>query len=82
MKIQVLGTGCHKCTKLTEAVEAAAQEIGLDYELEKVTEIKQILELNVMMTPALAIDGEVMLLGKVATIDELKNIFSNRKEVS
>lgn len=74
MKIQILGTGCAKCTKLAEAAEAAAQELSLDYELEKVSDINDIMAMGVMITPALAIDGEVKLSGKVAGKDELKKL--------
>ena len=74
MKIQILGTGCPKCKKLAETVDIAAKELQLDYKLEKVTDIKQIMTLGVMLTPALAVDGEVKVVGKVLTIDEIKRI--------
>ena len=73
MKIQILGTGCPKCQKLTENAEAAAKELGVDYELEKVTDVNDIMKYGVMMTPALAVDGEVKLSGKVADSDEIKS---------
>ena len=72
MKIQVLGTGCAKCKLLAEQTERAVRELGLDTEVEKVTGINEILDFGVMMTPALAIDGEVKVVGKVPAIDELK----------
>ena len=62
-KIQILGTGCPKCKKLAENAEAAAKELGIEYELEKVTQINDIMKMGVMMTPALAIDGEVKCAG-------------------
>ncbi len=74
MKIQILGTGCAKCKLLAEQTERAVQELGLDTEVEKVTEINEILDFGVMMTPALAIDGKVKIVGKVPAIDELKEI--------
>ena len=74
MKIQILGTGCPKCEQLAKAVEAAAKELGLNFELEKITELEQIMSFGVMMTPALAIDGEVKTMGKIPTSDELKKI--------
>ena len=74
MKIQILGTGCPKCKKLAEQVEAAAKELSIEYELEKVTDITQIMAFNVMMTPALAIDGDVKVSGKVPSIEEIKLI--------
>ena len=72
MKIQILGTGCAKCNKLAEAAEAAAQELNLDYELEKVSDMNDIMAMGVMMTPALAIDGTVKVSGKVPKKEELK----------
>jgi len=71
-KIQILGTGCPKCKKLTENAEAAAKELGVEYEIEKVTDISKIMDFGVMMTPALAVDGEVKVVGKVASIEEIK----------
>lgn len=77
MKIQILGTGCKKCRKLAENAEAAAQELQLDYELVKVTEMQEIADFGVLMTPALAIDGQVKLSGKVPSVKELKGLLSN-----
>ena len=71
-KLQVLGTGCPKCAKLAANAEQAARELGLDYELVKVTDITEIMNFGVMLTPALAVDGEVKVVGKVPTVDELK----------
>ena len=71
-KIQILGTGCPKCKKLAENAEAAAKELGIEYELEKVTQINDIMKMGVMVTPALAIDGEVKITGKVASPDDIK----------
>lgn len=72
MKIQVLGTGCPKCKQLAENASAAAKELGVEYELEKVTDINAIMGFGIMMTPGLAIDGEVKMSGKVATVEEIK----------
>ena len=74
MKIQVLGTGCAKCKLLAEQTERAVQELGLDAEVEKVTEITEILDFGVMMTPALAVDGKIKVVGKVPQIEELKEM--------
>jgi len=71
-KIQILGTGCPKCKKLTENAETAARELGIEYEIEKVTDINKIMEFGVMMTPALAVDGEVKVAGKVPNPEEIK----------
>ncbi|MBN2810135.1 MAG: TM0996/MTH895 family glutaredoxin-like protein [Deltaproteobacteria bacterium] len=74
MKIQVLGTGCQKCTSLAASVEAVAVELGIDFELEKITDINQIMAFGVMLTPALALDGEVKVVGKVPSPNELKKL--------
>ena len=76
MKIQILGTGCPKCRKLTENAEAAAKELGADYELEKVTDLNKIMGFGVMMTPALAVDGTVKVVGKVPNVDEIKALLA------
>ena len=73
-RIQILGTGCPKCKKLTEHAEAAAKELGIEYEIEKVTDINDIMNFGVMMTPALAVDGEVKMMGKVASAEEIKEL--------
>ena len=71
-KIQILGTGCPKCKKLAENAEAAAKELGIEYQLEKVTEINEIMKFGVMITPALAIDGQVKVAGKVSSTEDIK----------
>jgi small redox-active disulfide protein 2 len=73
-KIQILGTGCAKCAKLTENAEKAAKEAGIEAEVEKVTDIKKIMEFGVMMTPGIAIDGEVRAVGKVLSVEEIKKL--------
>ena len=75
-KLQVLGTGCPKCKKLAEQTEAAAKAAGIDYELEKVTDINEIMSFGVMMTPALAVDGEVKVAGKVPSVDDIKTMIA------
>ncbi|MDF1814743.1 MAG: thioredoxin family protein [Verrucomicrobiales bacterium] len=74
MEIQILGTGCPKCKKLAEAAEAAAKELKLDYQLNKVTDINEIMAFGVMLTPALAVDGDVKVAGKVPSAEELKQL--------
>jgi small redox-active disulfide protein 2 len=73
-KIQILGTGCPKCKKLAESTEAAAKDLGIQYEIEKITDINKIMQFGVMMTPALAVDGTVRLVGKVPNVDEIKSL--------
>jgi len=75
-RIQVLGPGCSKCTRLAEMAEAAAVALGIEFELEKVTDITQIPGFGVMMTPALVIDGEVKVVGKVPSEDEIKALLA------
>lgn len=72
MRLQILGKGCSKCELLARHVEAMAKELGLDYELEKVTDINAIIEAGVMSTPALAVDGVVKSSGRVPTTDEIR----------
>ena len=72
-KIQILGTGCPKCKKLAEMAEAAAKKMGIEYELEKVTDINEIMKFGVMMTPALVVDGQVKFVGKIPSPDKIKN---------
>lgn len=75
-KLQILGTGCPKCKKLAENAEAAAKALGIEYVLEKVTGINDIMKFGVMMTPALAVDGVVKIAGKVPNVEELKKILA------
>jgi small redox-active disulfide protein 2 len=75
-KLQILGMGCPKCRKLTEQTETAAKALGIEYQLEKVTDINQIMSFGVMMTPALAVDGIVKVAGKVPSVDELKTFLA------
>jgi small redox-active disulfide protein 2 len=71
MKIEILGTGCPKCSKLAENAAAAAAQLGLQVELTKVTDIVEITQHGVMMTPALVIDGQVKAVGKVPSVAEI-----------
>ena len=73
-KIQILGTGCPKCKKLAENAAAAAEAVGGEYEIEKITDINEIMKFGVMMTPALAVDGEIKAVGKVISAEEIKSL--------
>jgi len=73
-KIQILGTGCPKCAKLAANAEAAAAELGIEFELEKITDINEIMQFGVMVTPALVIDGEVKAAGKVPDAEAIKDM--------
>jgi len=74
IKLQILGTGCPKCKKLAENVEVAAKALGIEYEIEKVTDINDIMKFGVMMTPALVINGRVKVVGKVPSKEGIKDI--------
>jgi small redox-active disulfide protein 2 len=75
-KILVLGTGCPKCRQLCEAAETAVRESGIGCTIEKVTDLNDILAFGVMMTPALVVDGEVKVMGKVPSVEEIKTYLS------
>ena len=70
-RLQILGAGCPKCEKLAENTEAAARELQIQFVMEKITDIKRIGDFGVMMTPALAVDGEVKSQGKILTVKEI-----------
>jgi small redox-active disulfide protein 2 len=72
--IQILGSGCSKCHKLEEATRQAADAIGLEYRLEKITDMMRFADFGVMITPAMAVDGEVKVSGRVPSVDELKQL--------
>lgn len=74
MKIQILGGGCAKCQTLAKHAEAAATDLGLDFQIEKITDMNRYVDFGVAMTPALAVDGVVKVVGKVASIDEIKTL--------
>jgi len=74
MLIQILGTGCAKCKTLTENTEKAVRELGIDAEIVKVTEIKEIMRFNVLMTPGLVIEGQVKAAGRVLSPDDIKKL--------
>jgi len=71
MKIEILGTGCPKCKKLNELVEEAINELGVSAEIIKVTDINKMIDYGVMVTPALVIDGEVKVAGKIPNKQEV-----------
>ena len=76
MKIEVLGTGCPKCRKVKENVRAALAELNREAEVVEVKDLKAIADHGVMMTPALAIDGEVKTVGKIPSVDEVKKLIA------
>lgn len=72
MKIEILGTGCMKCKRLAKNTEIAVAELGIPAEIEKVEEITAIMDRGVMLTPALIVDGELKVSGRVADVNEIK----------
>lgn len=76
MSIEVLGTGCPKCNQLEATAKAAADSLGVDYQIEHVKDINEFIKRGVMMPPALAIDGIVKVSGRVPSEAELTKIFS------
>jgi small redox-active disulfide protein 2 len=76
-KLQILGTGCSKCKTLTKQTEKAAKSIGLEYVLEKVTDIEKIVAFGVMATPALAVDGVVKVSGRLPSLEEIKTMIGS-----
>ena len=75
-KLQILGTGCPKCEKLAANAKAAAEAAGIEYTIEKVTDINEIMKFGVMMTPALAVDGEVKVVGKVPEPEAIQGMLA------
>ena len=76
MKLQVVGPGCRNCKTLAERTHAAARELDLEYELEKVDDLGAIVSMGVIRTPALVVDGEIKLVGRVPSVAEVKEILS------
>jgi small redox-active disulfide protein 2 len=72
MKLTIYGSGCAKCKQLTANAEMAAAKLGIDYEIEKITDMNDIIDAGVMRTPALAIDDDIMIEGKVPDSAELE----------
>jgi len=75
-RIQIFGPGCPNCQKLAENAAQAAKELGIDYEIEKITDLNVITGFGVMFTPAVAVDGEVKVSGKVPEVEEIKKMLA------
>jgi len=71
-QIKILGPGCHRCKQLAASTEEAADGLGIEYQIEKVTDITRFADYGVMMTPGLVVDGKVKSQGKVPTVDQIK----------
>ena len=76
MKIQILGTGCAKCKTLAANAKQAVDEIGADIQIEKIDDIKEIMKFNILMTPGLAIDGNVKAAGRVLSPDDIMKLIA------
>lgn len=76
MIFQVMGPGCAKCNQVADNAEAAAKELGLEYEIVKISDFNEMMKFGVMMTPALAIDGDVKAVGKVLSVEEIKSMLT------
>lgn len=74
MKIQILGTGCPKCKQLAEHAQQAVDELGVQAEVVKVTGLNDIMSFGVMVTPALAVNGQVKVTGKVPSVEDIKKL--------
>jgi len=74
MKLTIYGSGCAKCQQLTANAEAAARRLGLDFEVEKVSDVNAIIDAGIMRTPALAVDDDIVVEGKVPSSDELQQL--------
>ena len=79
MKIEILGTGCAKCAALATAVEQAVDELGIDAPIEKVTDIVEIADRGAIITPAVCVDGTIVVAGKVPALDELERLLRSSK---
>lgn len=76
MDLKILGTGCSKCKKLEESTKAAADELGIKYTIEKVTDLEKIMSFSVMSTPALVVNGQVKVAGRVPSVEDIKKLLS------
>jgi small redox-active disulfide protein 2 len=79
-KLQILGTGCSKCIKLEQNAREAVKTLGLDYEVEKISDIQEIMKFGIMMTPGLAIDGKVVTSGRLLNSREIESILTSNED--
>ena len=80
MKLQILGTGCSRCKTLTARVEEAVNDLGISADIEKVEDIEEIVKFGVMSTPALALDGKVLFVGRVPTSREIGELINSNEK--
>jgi small redox-active disulfide protein 2 len=74
MKIKIIGMGCPKCRQTEANARQAARELGLNVEIEKITDVNKISDFGIMATPGLAVDGEIKFSGKVPLVEEIKGV--------
>ncbi len=74
MKIEILGSGCAKCKSVEKLVRSIVEELGIQADIVKVEDLQEIVNRGIMMTPAVFIDGEAKIVGRVPTADELKKL--------
>jgi len=79
MKIELLGTGCPKCRSTDKIVRQVVEELGITADIQKIEELDDIINRGVMMTPAVAVDGEVKLVGRIPRPEELKKLFAEMR---
>ena len=79
IKLQILGPGCPKCAKLMEEAEKAAKALGVEYEIEKIKDIREMVKFGVMATPSLAVNGKVKSVGRVLDMEQIKKILAGEK---
>jgi len=79
MKIQVLGSGCPTCGKLLKSTQQAVQELGIDAEIEYITDVQKIVEMGVIQTPVLAIDGKPIIVGMLPNVEKIKELIRENK---
>jgi small redox-active disulfide protein 2 len=73
-KVEVFGTGCARCKQAIKIMETAIKELGADAVVERVEDINEIVSRGIMATPAVAVDGKIVLMGKVPTLEEAKKL--------
>ena len=78
MKIEIMGTGCPKCKTTEKIVRKAVEELGIQAEIVKIEDLQQIIDKGVMMTPAVFIDGDAKIVGRIPSPDEIKKILQKR----
>ncbi len=78
MKIEILGSGCAKCKSVEKLVRNIVEELGIKADIVKVEDLQEIVNRGIMMTPAVFIDGEAKIVGRVPTADELKKLIQQR----